>query len=603
MILNWRMRSAKCLLQKVFVHSGAAVTRPIGTPHSALRILYSLLLLALPSQTSAQERSLAIERFHAAIKVEPGGDILVTESITARFTGSWNGIYRTIPVKYHTPQGFGWTLGLDLQGVSDQNNQPLRTESSRQGHYMKYKIWVPGAENATRTVVLRYRARNGLRFFEDHDELYWNVTGDEWDVPIESASAVVELPSAASGVRATAFNGVYGSTAQEAQVGIEGTNVQFTMPRRLEFREGMTVVVGWNKGVVTEPTSTDRALGFLGSNWPMAIPIPVFFAVFAIWRRRGRDPERRPIAVQYEPPEGLTPGECGTLMDNECDMRDITSTMVDLAVRGYIKVEERDESKLFGLLSDREYLLHQLKSTAERASLAPHEQRVMEGIFDGRNSPVELSELEEEFYKELPGIRRGIFSRLLGHGFYRARPDQVRGAWIFGGLVLGFALAGAGSVIAPRFSLTPVPFIVAGILTGLIIVGFGIFMPARTERGARTLEQVLGFEEFLRRVEAEHMERVMKHPELFDKYLPYAMAFGVEKKWARAFEGIYTQPPNWYVGSNLTNFNVGRFSSSLSSMTGKVSSTMSSSPRSSGGSGYSGGSSGGGGGGGGGGGF
>jgi uncharacterized membrane protein len=128
-------------------------------------------------------------------------------------------------------------------------------------------------------------------------------------------------------------------------------------------------------------------------------------------------------------------------------------------------------------------------------------------------------------------------------------------------------------------------------------------MPARTEKGARMLEQVLGFEEFLRRVEAEHMERVIKHPELFDKYLPYAMAFGVEKKWAKAFQGIYTQPPNWYVGPSFTNFNVGHFSSSLSSMTGKVSSTMSSSPRSSGGSGFSGGSSGGGGGGGGGGGF
>jgi uncharacterized membrane protein len=114
-----------------------------------------------------------------------------------------------------------------------------------------------------------------------------------------------------------------------------------------------------------------------------------------------------------------------------------------------------------------------------------------------------------------------------------------------------------------------------------------------------------GFEEFLRRVEAEHLKKVIiGHPELFDRYLPFAMAFGVEKKWAKAFEGIYTEPPSWYVGSNVTSFSVGRLSSSLADLSSKAGSTMTSSPRSSSGSGFGGGgSSGGGGGGGGGGGF
>ncbi|HEX9894646.1 MAG TPA: DUF2207 domain-containing protein [Gemmatimonadales bacterium] len=564
----------------------------------------SWILFAFPALLSAQERLLTVERFDAAIRVDRDGTIHVTESITARFTGSWNGIYRTIPVEYRTPQGFNWTLGLDLQGVTDQNNQPLRTESSREGHYIKYKIWVPGAENATRVVVLRYRARNGLRFFEDHDELYWNVTGDEWDVPIEAASAVIELPAQAQGVRAISFNGVYGSTAQEAQVETSGTSVRITMPHRLEFQEGLTAVVGWNKGVVAEPTASDRAVGFLRSNWPLAIPIPVFLLVFSIWRKRGRDPRKRPISVRYEPPDGITPAEAGTLLDNSADMRDITATMVDLAVRGYLKFEERDEPKLFGLLSDKEYYLHRLKLEPEWNTLAPHETKVLRGLFDGRGAVVALSDLEDEFYSELPGIKKQIFERLLGHGFYRARPDNVRSAWVIGGIVLGALLIAGGGSIAGRFSLTPVPFVVAGVLSGLIVLGFGLVMPARTEGGTRALEKVLGFEEFLRRVEAEHMEHVMKSPELFDRYLPFAMAFGVEKKWAKAFEDIYTQPPTWYVGPSVTHFNVGRFSSSLSGMTSKVSSTMSSSPRSSGGSGFGGGgSSGGGGGGGGGGGF
>jgi uncharacterized membrane protein len=150
-----------------------------------------------------------------------------------------------------------------------------------------------------------------------------------------------------------------------------------------------------------------------------------------------------------------------------------------------------------------------------------------------------------------------------------------------------------------------VPFVIAAVLVGVIVLGFGLVMPARSELGTRALEHVLGFEEFLRRVESENLKRVIiGHPEMFDQYLPYAMAFGVEKKWARAFEGIYTEPPRWYVGANMTTFSVSQLSSSLSSFTSKASSTMSSSPRSSSGSGFGGGgSSGGGGGGGGGGGF
>ncbi len=381
----------------------------------------------------AQERSLAIERFHATIQVEPSGTIQVAESIVARFTGSWNGIYRTIPVKYRTAQGLNWTLGLDLQRATDEDGRPLRVEASRERHYIKYKIWVPGAEDVTRAVVLRYRATNGLRFFEEHDELYWNVTGDEWDVPIEAAAARIELPPGTEGIRAISFNGAYGSTARDAAVETSGTTVRITMPHALAYREGLTAVVGWNKGVVAEPSTTDRAVGVVGSNWPLAIPIPVFFLVFAIWRRRGKDPRRLPITVRYEPPPGLTPGEAGTLLDNSADLRDVTATLVDLGVRGYLRFEERDDRKLFGLIGKREYVLHRLEPPSDAAALAPHEREVFDGVFSGRGGSVELSDLQDEFYTELPKIRTSIFDRLLGRGFYHARPDRVRTHWMVGG--------------------------------------------------------------------------------------------------------------------------------------------------------------------------
>ncbi|MGH7675956.1 MAG: DUF2207 domain-containing protein, partial [Gemmatimonadales bacterium] len=294
-----------------------------------------------------------------------------------------------------------------------------------------------------------------------------------------------------------------------------------------------------------------------------------------------------------------------TLLDNAADLRDVTATLVDLAVRGYLRFEERDDRKLFGLIGGREYVLHRLDPPADAGALARHEQLVLDGVFSGRSTSVKLSQLEDEFYTEVPGIKTSMFDRLLERRFYHARPDHVRTRWIVGGGLLGAVIGVGGAAVAGRFLLTPVPFVIAGGLVAFIVMGFGAVMPARTEAGARALEQVLGFEEFLRRVEAEHLKRVIiGRAELFDRYLPFAMAFGVERKWARAFEDIYREPPRWYVGPSITNFSVGRLSSSLADFTAKAGSTMTSSPRSSGGSGFGGGgSSGGGGGGGGGGGF
>ena len=562
------------------------------------------LLLCLLATPAAVQRSLAIERFDAAIAVNRDGRVDVTETITAKFTGSWNGIYRTVPVEYRTPQGFNWTLRLELLGATGPDGQRLKVDRERERHYVKYKIWVPGAEDATRTVVLRYRAKNGLRFFEDHDELYWNLTGDEWEVPIEAASARIELPDGATGVRAIAFNGAYGSTARDAEVAIEGTAVRVTMPHPLGFHEGLTAVVGWDKGPVVEPTGTDRVLGFLASNWPLGIPIAVLLGVFALWRRVGRDPGRLPVAVRYEPPDALTPAEAGTLMDESADMRDITATVVDLAVRGSLRIEEREEKALLGLMTKRDYVFYRLTPPAGAKALEPHESRVLDGIFDRSGREVKLSDLDNEFYRHLAGIRESIFTRLVGHGFYRSRPDSVKTRWLVGAIGLGAVIIGVGSTIgAAWLDLTPLPFVIAGVASGLIVAAFGRIMPARTVEGARALERVLGFEEFLRRVEGDRLHRVVKTPEMFERFLPFAMAFGVERKWARAFQDIYREPPTWYVGSTVGPFDLSGFSSRLGDLSSRAESSMSSSPRSSGGSGFSGGSSGGGSGGGGGGGF
>ncbi len=572
----------------------SAGQRPRHTPH--LLIVPLLCLLTFSQLLPAAARSFVLSRFDVEIQVLSGGDLLVTETVSPRFEGAWNGIERLIPVEYRTPQGFNYTLLLDRVTVLDEQGAPLKFESSRERHYRNFRIWIPGATDAIRTFVLKYRVRNGLKFFEDHDELYWNVTGDEWDVPIEQASVRIILPPQATGVRAQAFTGAYGAREQAATVTIVGSGIEMTMTRPLGFREGLTAVVGWDKGLVTAPTALDQTRITLVSNWPLGIPLLIFGVMYRLWSTRGKDPRLRPIAVVYEPPDRLTPAEVGTLVDESPDTRDITATVVDLAVRGYLRITERKAEHLFGLWSSMDYLFQRTKPRQEWGTLPAFERLLLEAIFkDSETDEVPLSSLENRFYASLSGIHDAIFDSLHRRKYYSQRPDRVKQGYLVGGIVIGMLLTLALAALADRWGMAPLTALSAGLLSGVIVAWFGRIMPARTLQGTRALEGVLGFEDFLTRVEADRFNRVVKTPELFEKFLPYAMALGVEKNWARAFESIVMTAPAWYQGTDPAHFNARSFSSRMGDMAARTGKTMTSAPRSSDGSGFSsGGSSGGG---------
>jgi len=549
----------------------------------AAALLGSLLLAATP----AVARSITIERFDAHIAVESDASVTVTEEIRFRFDGEWNGIIRSIPVEYRTPNGFNYSLLLGLLSVTDDRGNVLERETSRRGHYREFKIWIPGANDAVRGIVLRYRVRNALRFFERHDELYWNVTGDEWEYPILAASARVTAPPGAGGLRANAFTGAFGSTERAADVVVGAEEARVSAQRPLGFREGLTIVVGWDKGAVKEPGPLGKALLFVRSNWPLGFPLLAFAVLLPLWHVRGRDPRLRPISVRYEPPAELSPAEVGTLVDNFPDMPDLTATLVDLAVRGHVEIEEQETTGFLGLWSGRDYLFR--RRAPERVSpLRPHEQELLEDFFGGAGE-TRLSALENRFYRHIPGIRDRIFEGLMAHRYYDHRPDHVKRLY----LIAAAAIAGAALFAAPwlsdRFGIAALTFTIAGFLGAAVIAGFGWFMPARTVAGARALEEVLGFQEFLDRVESDRFERVPQTPETFEKYLPYAMALGVEQNWAKAFEGIYREPPKWYRGSNLDGFRSGRLAADLGRMSARAATLLASAPRQSGGSGFGGG--------------
>jgi len=553
-------------------------------------------------------RELHILTFHADLVVLPDSTLDVTETIRVEFSGSWQGLFRTIPVEYDGPGGFNYSLFLsDVRATEGTaSGEPLRIEKQRQGGNIEFKIYVPNASDATRVIVLHYSVQNGLRYFDDHDELYWNVTGTDWQVPIEAASAHIILPQGVTGLHASDYTGVFGSRAQDAAVETLGSNVDIRTTRSLAYREGLTVVVGWDKGFVHAPSATKKFEQFLASNWALGIPLLAFPLMFWLWRSRGRDPRVGAIAVQYEPPAGLSPGEAGTLVDNTAAMRDITATIVDLAVHGYLTIEEQNKEHMMGLYANREYIFHLQKKPVDWGGAKPHEMLLLGGLFEnGALEEVSLSDLQNRFYRNLPAIRDAILDALVERGYYAHRPDRVRQSFVAAGFVVGVLLFFVGQWASQQYGMAPLGFFVSAILTGAIIAGFGWVMSARTADGVRALHNVLGFEDFLGHVEGDRMERLEKTPATFEKYLPYAMALGVEKKWVSAFQGIFTQPPAWFQGPPGSLFVPLAFVNSMDVMSMRAGQMMTSAPRSSaGGSGFGGGGgSGGGFGGGGGGGF
>ena len=559
---------------------------------SIQKILLVVCLL-LGAGTSLLAQSWRISDFQDTILITEDGSALVKERISLVFIGQWHGIHRTIPVEYPGPRGTNYTLFLDVTGITDGAGEKLKYESKTSGGYRDLKIYIPGAVNTTRTVEITYIVRNGIRYFEDHDEFYWNVTGNDWPVPIDHAEAHVYLPKKAAGtLRAQAFTGAYGSAERDATSEINGADVAFETANPLPMRGGMTIDIFIPKGILREPGTLTRFFWFIGSNPVVFLPFVTFGVMFALWWYKGRDPDPgRSVAPMYEPPSGMSPAEAGALIEDTVHPRDITSTIVDLAVRGYLKIEETVDTNLL-IFHSRDYIFHLLKPSTEWQGLAPHERVMLENIFEG-GQQTKLSSLKNRFYTAIPVIKQDIKSALRNKGMYLLDPDSANG-YSVGALVL-IALP---FIAAPFLGYTAMfnsiaLLVVCGIISLVIWWLFARQMSAKTVQGGRTRIAILGFQEFMNRVDADRLKRMP--PDTFEKYLPYAMALGVEHHWAQAFAGIIQNPPSWYVSPNgMTGFNPLLFSSSMHNMASDMHQVFVSAPRaSSSGSGFGGGGGGG----------
>jgi uncharacterized membrane protein len=554
-------------------------------------------------------KSWRVTDFNDAISVAEDGSAVVRERITLSFEGEWHGIHRFIPVEYPGPRGTNYTLFLNITGVTDGDGGKLKYESSRSNGLRDLKIYIPDAVDTARVVEITYTVRNGTRFFEDHDEFYWNVTGNDWPVPIDHAAATVSFPSSAAGsLRAQAFTGVYGSAQRDATAEVKGSEASFETHNPLPMRGGLTIDVYIPKGVLKEPGEFTRWLWFLGSNPIVFLPFWTLAVMFTLWWYKGRDPDPGvSVAPMYEPPAGMSPAEAGTLLEDAVHPRDITCTLVDLAVRGFVKIEEVDDKGL--VFHHKDYVFHLLKPMTQWTDLASHEQVMLTNVF-GEGDQTRLSSLKNRFYTAIPVIKQDVMAALKNKGMYLVDPDSAN----------GYSVAGILVMVAPFLMLqflwhkdvfSSIGLLIgAGILSAIIWWLFARQMSAKTVKGGRTRVAVLGFQEFMNRVDADRLKRMP--PDTFEKFLPYAMALGVEHQWAQAFAGIVTNPPGWYVGPGGyygTGFNPIFFTNSMGSMSNNMHQVFVSAPRASstgsgfgsggfgGGGGFSGGGFGGGGGG------
>jgi hypothetical protein len=554
--------------------------------------LLGCLLVSLAGPALGQVRNWRITDFKDTIAVAADGKALVSEKITIAFVGEWHGIHRTIPVEYPGANGSNYSLFLKILSVTDESGNKLKYDSTKSGAYRDLKIYIPGAADTTRVVNIDYVVRNGIRFFgsdaaDNYAEFYWNVTGNDWPVPIDHASAFITLPeNSTGGIRAQAFTGAYGSKQNDATVQVNGADVSFETTHPLPMRGGATIDVYIPQGIIKAPSSLTKLGWFLGSNPILFLPLLTLAAMFALWHSVGRDPDPGvSVAPQYEPPKGICPAEAGTLIDDAIHPRDITSTIVDLAVRGYIKIEEKVETIL--VFHHKDYLFHLLKPREQWGpDLTPHERVMLDNIFLG-GAETRLSSLKNRFYTVIPVVRQDIMASLKSKGIYMLDPDSANGYSIAAGVAIALLVVGV-QVLGWINLFNSIPLLIGSVLLSALIWWlFARQMTAKTLAGARTRIAVLGFEEFMNRVDADRLKRMP--PDTFEKFLPYAMALGVEHHWAQAFDGIVQNPPSWYVSpGGYTGFSPLYFSNSMHSMATDMHQVFTSSPRSSStGSGFS----------------
>jgi uncharacterized membrane protein len=330
-----------------------------------------------------------IDNFDVVIKINRDSRISVEERILYNFDDlQRHGIYRNIHIHYQA-RGGNFNLGISDINVIDENNNPYQFTLSDQGNDKSIKIGDPNKLiSGIKTYIIKYKIDRAINYFKDSDELYWNATGNEWGISINQASAKIILPESIADpeLQTDCFFGILGSKEKCSLISKPESALEVASIREISFlqnnlgaKEGLTIVVGFPKGIVIEPSALQKSSNVLWDNKIIFLPIIVFLIEFCFWWKKGRDPKGRgTIIPQYEAPDNLTPIEVGTFLDYRVDNRDLSAEIINLAIQGYLKITQIEKKTL--IFKSKDYLLEALKDEDDLEN--DFDQKLMEALFE-----------------------------------------------------------------------------------------------------------------------------------------------------------------------------------------------------------------------------
>ncbi|NMC09075.1 DUF2207 domain-containing protein, partial [Candidatus Microgenomates bacterium] len=504
----------------------------------SLLCLQQLVSNAYASNSFSSSEQISL--FKSTIELEQNTDINIKEEISYYFPSSdKHGIIREIPTDYKIQAGFKrpTTIKLNSLYYYDKNYPEERYDSYERSSDNGYTIFKIGDAETTITgeyvFVIDYTLQNMINYFDDHDELYINVTGNGWNVPINQAYAEIKLPGDIT--EKVCYTGIGGSTDTNCTfLDIDSRNTKISANSSLGVYEGLTVALKMPKGTL-EDTTTKQRIQMILANLGILLPVPVFFFVNSIVQKKKN--KKLTIIPHYDTPKGIYPLLAGHIFNGSLNNKHITAEIIKLAIDGYIKIRRDDENK---------YSIVRVDTKKEQNETV---KELLDGLL-GEKDEIEMKKLSSNFYKTVMKLRASTEKQVYEDGYFEKSKSNLKTLFIVIGTI-GIFLSVA--VLGPVLSTIAATGWTVGVLISfLLVIIWGTMIETRSELGNEILYDLKGLKMYINTAEKYRIEfhnDPKKYIGVFEKLLPFAIIFGLEKKWAKEFEDIYDVQPDWYDGN------------------------------------------------------
>lgn len=527
---------------------------------AAALIVIGVALAVWP--VSAQSRSVFWQRWDVLIDDldAVANRFRVTESYDINFTGTFRFGSAVIPLQnlenIHSVQVYEG--GAALRESCSEQPGTYCVQNTSDGLAITY-YFVQPITNARQQFDIRYTVDGALRVYDGGDQLWWTaVPSEHYGFSIGSSTITVQMPAGLAPREGIDPVVTYGAPSE---VNVRGTTITATATRQLTGNDYFEIRVQYphhpQARVPAWQADFDQRRAFEETSKPLIdlglIALSLLLAVggvlgvYALWYTRGRDPRVGPVPEYLaEPPSNVPPAVVGTLLDEQADLRDVISTIVDLAHRGYLVMEEEQKEGLFGIGRSRTFTFKRTDKPLQ--GLRKFEQRIMSALFGTNRMERSLDSLKNKFYTVIPQLQNDLYEAVVQDGLFTTKPSTTRGLWSGLGtalfvvaLVAGFGGISLAEDISPALLCLPAAFALVGLMAMIV----GQHMPAKTRKGAEEAAKWRAFREYLQNL--EKYADIQSASQRFDDYLPYAIAFGVDRSWVRRFSKIDSVPiPPWY---------------------------------------------------------